>query len=133
MHVDSTTTAEASAPAAVPTLQDRLDAVAASALGAAPIATFQIATGLSLCEDLLALRQVDRASYEALIAARRPLLGVWLWRLALAVAAAGWPSAGLELLDALPGVLVDGACREVVAAAFREPAGTPLRAVGGGR
>lgn len=133
MHVHPTTTTGGPAPAAVPALEERLDAVAASALRAAPIATFQIATGLSLCEDLLALRQVDPASYEAAIAARRPLLGVWLWRLALAVAAAGWPSAGLELLDALPGVLIDGACREVVAAAFREPAVAPLRAVGGGR
>lgn len=133
MHVESTTPAVARAPVAVPTLHERLDAAAASALRSEPIASGHVGAGLQLCEDLLALRQVDRAGYEAVIAARRPLLGVWLWRLALAVAAAGWPSAGLELLDALPGVLVDGACREVVAAAFREPSVPQLRAVGGAR
>ncbi|MEY3012782.1 MAG: hypothetical protein RIT45_1517 [Pseudomonadota bacterium] len=115
-------------------LVGRLDAAIALTLTARRSATADVADGLALCGDLLGLCARDRAAYEALVRDRRPAIGLWLWRLALAVAAAGWPAHGLGLLDALPGVLVDGAAREVIAQAFYpavEP--TPLQAVGGAR
>jgi hypothetical protein len=106
------------------------------------LGTPDVATAVTLVGEMVMLFGRDPSAYT-LVVTEVPGLSGWLWQLALAVAAAGWPGHGLALLDCLPGVVHCAAARDVLVTAVARAAeslaatasleNAPIFAVGGGR
>lgn len=82
-----------------------------------------LAEALPRWQVLATAAHAQPEAWRRAVAARQPALGLWLYRLALAVAAAGAVAQARELLDSLPGVAVADEVREALGLALAdEPA-----------
>ena len=83
-----------------------------------PTERLRLSEELSRWRTLQAAARAQPAAWHKAVAARQAEVGLWLYRMALAVAAAGCPGLAVSLLDSLPGVTVDGAVRLALAEAL---------------
>jgi hypothetical protein len=118
-------------PIAAPSsLEARLDAAVARVRDNRPSAQ-ALRASISLIEELQALLGAEPSRYEAVIAPRSAVLPLWLMQLALVVAAAGLPSQGRALLQALPGVSASAFVHELLAELLVDDDDARISALGG--
>lgn len=113
-----------------PSLEARLDDVIARVREQRP-SVQALHASMALIEELQALRRAEPSRYDAVITPRCAVLPLWLMQLALIVSAAGLPSQGRALLQALPGVSASSFVQSLVAELIEGDAHAPVAVVGG--